>query len=182
MLLLRQPKVDLDPCHRFPECMKILDKFISQCALNEGFLKPVISLREFCETSVSADPSFTDRDFKYCLELGKRLAKKTGANFAALHTNNHVMGSCSAFLNMCHEHGGGWRCYSGLCDELAACTDCPYVMLQLAPQQPLQPEICADRGECFIGSTTSNNGYCECDNPFRGLACDQYVIHSTTDI
>lgn len=156
------------PCS---ECAKIIDGYITMCMRSEANDSPLMSLREYCGHSLDKKSGFTENDYSYCQFLGQRLAMYTGTNFAALHTNNHRKGSCAAFSEACDHYGGGPSCYSGFCDDIVGCIDCPSISL-ISEEGESSLEVCGDRGVCKIVKDSSSTGYCDCDDGFRGVACE----------
>lgn len=74
-------------------------------------------------------------------------------------------------------NGGGPLCYSGFCERVAECVDCP-----IAPvfnrNGILDTAVCGNAGICKLGwrneETKGGNGYCECNKGMRGIACNKF--------
>lgn len=79
------------------------------------------------------------------------------------------------WLIECEKKGGPPFCYSGFCESIAECVDCPCAYLEKAGQNP-ECVVCSGAGMCKLGWKSPNskaaNGYCECDMNRKGLACN----------
>jgi hypothetical protein len=55
------------------------------------------------------------------------------------------------------------------------CVDCPTAIIE--KDGSFEEEVCANSGICKLGWTNTEkggNGYCECSEGTKGLACNQY--------
>ena len=83
---------------------------------------------------------------------------------------------CSKYRSQCDSFGGPPQCYSGFCEMVAECIDCPSANV-IHEHFGIVPEVCAGNGICRLGfkypDSKGGNGYCECLNSWKGLSCNQ---------
>lgn len=74
--------------------------------------------------------------------------------------------------------GGAPRCFTGFCESVAECIDCPSGLVDRDHDGNFELEICSKAGTCRLGWKNVNakggNGYCECKDGLRGLACNEF--------
>ncbi len=124
-----------------------------------------------------ADAKIKNIKGDYCNTLNAKLASITGETGEEMVDPTKAPNICSKYLNECDKLGGMPRCYTGFCDEYADCIDCPYGMVDVNANGLLGPMVCSGNGICKLGwkdpQHKGGNGYCECSNNMRGLACNQ---------
>lgn len=82
------------------------------------------------------------------------------------------------FILECDKFGGAPRCFSGFCENVAECVDCPAAVIDNSKNGNFELEVCGKAGVCRLGWKNPNakggNGYCECKQGMKGLACNEY--------
>ena len=78
----------------------------------------------------------------------------------------------------CDKSGGAPKCFSGFCENVAECVDCPAALIDFNKSGKFELETCGRSGVCRLGWKNPNakggNGYCDCQNGMKGLACNEY--------
>ncbi len=153
-------------------------KFVSTCVDQEANGAQVGTFRAFCENGMSSsDPKNKGRRADFCMMLNAKLAATTGETGQDLVDPTKAPDVCTKFKNECDKLGGAPECYSGFCDEVAECIDCPAALVDTGADGTYELEVCAGNGVCRLGWKDGNhkggNGYCECTAGTRGLACNQ---------
>lgn len=78
----------------------------------------------------------------------------------------------------CEKAGGPPKCYSGFCENVAECVDCPTGLADMNKSGQFEALVCSGAGKCRLGwkdsKSKAGNGYCECDSPRKGLACHEF--------
>jgi hypothetical protein len=78
----------------------------------------------------------------------------------------------------CDKAGGAPHCFSGFCENVAECVDCPAALVDVNKNGKFELETCGRNGICRLGWKNPNarggNGYCECQNGMKGLSCNEF--------
>eukprot|EP00744_Colponema_vietnamica_P002111 GILI01003396.1.p1 GENE.GILI01003396.1~~GILI01003396.1.p1 ORF type:complete len:232 (+),score=41.74 GILI01003396.1:85-780(+) len=163
------------PCS---ECVKLISKYVQSCVEMEAYGTPQItSFISFCEPTPQTASTLTQRDREYCLVLNSKMAAMTGETGMDLVDPTKAPSVCARFKVECEARGGPPHCFSGFCDEIAECIDCPYASLDLNGDGYFEPEVCGDAGICRLGWKDpvhkGGNGYCDCLGGMKGLSCNE---------
>jgi hypothetical protein len=140
----------------------------------------------FCQSDYSKN-SLTELEQDFCKIVNRKLSTVTGERANDLNDPTKSPGLCVKYKNrknklyiqylVCEKLGGAPNCYSGFCDRIAQCVDCPTAVVY--KKGLLEPAVCGNAGVCRLGwtndKTRGGNGYCVCFNGMRGLACNQYI-------
>ena len=162
------------PCS---ECQKILSIYITSCNNQELQGQTPLTLFAFCEYSKKHSNPF-NINTNYCYYINQELS-----NIAGLTGNEYIDTTkspllCSHFQYECNKHKSTINCFSGLCDTIIGCIDCPTALIDRTGNGNFQKEVCGLSGYCRIGWRNTKgkggNGYCECINGMKGLACNEY--------
>ena len=159
------------PC---TECTKLMEKFVKKCVDQEANGAQAGTFRAFCEDFATKKGRRAD----FCMNLNAKLAAVTGETGADVIDTTKAPDVCIKFKNECDKNGGGPHCYSGFCDQVAECIECPAGLIDLTGDGNLELEICSGNGRCLLGwyddtNKKGGNGYCVCSGGARGLACNQ---------
>ena len=158
------------------ECQKLVQRFVNRCVDEEANGVQADTFRSFCE-------SFRDKpeenvSVENCLMLNAKLASVTGETGTEIVDPTKAPNVCIKFKNECEKLGGAPKCYSGFCESVAECIDCPMALVDKNKNGNFVLEICGKEGVCRLGWKNPNskggNGYCECKNNMKGLACNEY--------
>lgn len=159
------------PCS---ECLKLMNQFIKKCVDQEANGAQAGTFRAFCEDFVTKKGKRND----FCMNLNAKLAAVTGETGMDIIDTTKAPDVCIKFKNECDKNGGGPRCYTGFCDEVAECIECPAGLNDNNSDGNLELEVCSGNGRCLLGwyddtNKKGGNGYCVCTAGAKGLACNQ---------
>jgi len=158
------------------ECRKIVGAFLQRCIDEEAGGKQAVTLRSFCE-------SFRDKPTakinpETCLILNAKLASVTGESGDETVDPTKPPNLCIKFMSQCQNFGDSPNCFSGYCESIAECIDCPYALVDKNKNGDFTQEVCGNSGVCRLGWKSPNskggNGYCDCKNNMKGLSCNEY--------
>ena len=158
------------------ECVKLMERFIGRCVDQEANGLNADTFRAFCE-------SFRDKPHEpinadTCLMLNAKLASVTGESGTEVVDPTKAPNECIKFKNECDKMGTSPKCYSGLCESVSECIDCPSALVDKNKNGNFVNEVCGNSGVCRLGWKNPNskggNGYCECKNNMKGTACNEY--------
>jgi hypothetical protein len=158
------------------ECRKIVGAFLQRCVDQEAGGKQADTLRSFCE-------SFRDKPTakinpETCLILNAKLASVTGESGDEVVDPTKAPNLCIKFMSQCQNFGDSPNCFSGYCEQVAECIDCPHALVDKNKNGDFTQEVCGNSGVCRLGWKAPNskggNGYCDCKNNMKGLACNEY--------
>jgi hypothetical protein len=134
------------------------------------------TLTVFCE-NIKGKFGFRFDYSRYCYNLTKALAVIAGESGGNIIDPSKSPNICTIFMIECNQNGGSPKCFTGLCEMKAKCLDCPKALIDPERLGKLEPETCAGQ-TCRIGYrnpiTGGGNGYCECKNNMKGLACNEF--------
>lgn len=156
------------------ECTKLMNKFLTKCVDQEANGAQAGTFRAFCEEFYSKKGKKND----FCMNLNAKIAAVTGETGEDIVDATKPPDVCIKFKNECDKNGGGARCYTGFCDQVAECVECPAGLVDLDNSGKLELEVCSANGICKLGwyddtNKKGGNGYCECGAGAKGLACNQ---------
>lgn len=159
------------PCS---ECLKLMNKFVQKCVDQEANGAQAGTFRGFCEDFVTKNGKRND----FCMNLNAKIAAVTGETGEDIIDTTKAPDVCIKFKNECDKNGGGARCYSGFCDQVAECIECPAGLVDVNGDGNLELEVCSGNGRCLLGwyddtNKKGGNGYCVCSGGAKGLACNQ---------
>ena len=158
------------------ECRKTVGAFLQRCIDQEAGGKQADTLRSFCE-------SFRDKPTakinpETCLILNAKLASITGESGDEIVDPTKAPNLCIKFMAQCQNFGDSPNCFSGYCEQVAECIDCPHALVDKNKNGDFTQEVCGNSGVCRLGWKAPNskggNGYCDCKNNMKGLACNEY--------
>ena len=171
----------LFPCN---ECIKIIDKYVNKCVKDQIEGAKIRTFLSFCEAlALEQDPKYNASTYKYCIDIHDRLLQnhqqpddnKADYNPFELDVSENFFVN---FRKDCEKFDEIPKtlCYSGFCDKIVECIDCPYGLNQ--NNQELEVQVCSGHGVCRLGwlrekERKGGNGFCECYEGRKGLACDQ---------
>ena len=158
------------------DCKKILSKFLLTCVDQESNGNVPTTFRGFCEINRRNNKFNINTD--KCLILNAKLSSLTGQPGTALIDPTKAPALCIKFKNECDKYGGAPACFSGFCESIAECVDCPTALVDRKRNGNFEEEVCGASGVCRLGwknqKAKGGNGYCECRNGMKGLACNEY--------
>lgn len=182
----------LFPCN---ECEKLIDKYIIKCVNSEIQGAKVPTFLTFCETlALETDPKYNSTTYKFCLDIHNRVLQDHKQPEVNKPDYNpfELDAPSQFFLNYklnCEKFGNlpTSQCYSSLCEKLVECIDCPFGLNQIDSENNHEFETCSGHGICRLGwlndkKNKGGNGYCECYEGRKGLACDQISQIGYTNI
>jgi hypothetical protein len=170
-------------------CMRIISLYTLQCANQAAHSVPINSFQTFCESLTiesvagvgSGVPGENDDLSTACtLILSKLVSKNDKYSFydeAPAHACTYFQTNCEA------TQAPKPFCFSGFCDQLLQCVDCPYGIGaereyggNFGGSYNFLPKVCSGRGVCKLGFIAedgkSGNGFCQCERGYKGLACE----------
>lgn len=158
------------------ECQKIISRFVQRCVDQEAAGLQADTLRAFCE--FYRDKPHSRINPETCLILNAKLASVTGEPGNEIIDPTKPPFECIKFKSQCDNFGGPPHCYSGFCESVAECIDCPIAIVDIHNDGNYIPETCGGAGVCRLGwknpQAKGGNGYCECKSGMKGLACNKY--------
>lgn len=175
----------LFPCN---ECMKLVDRYVKQCEKTEVYKQKVKTFLSFCESlAIEQDPKFNSSSYKFCLDIHSRIMdnhQQEGANQPDYNMFEvdapekfflSYMHQCEKFQELTTA-----QCYSGFCEKYVQCIDCPAGLNLVDNENHYEFQVCSGHGICRLGwlhdeGRKGGNGFCECYEGRKGLACDQIV-------
>jgi len=171
------------PCN---ECAKLIDKYVFESQKSEILGVKVKTFLAFCESwALDQDPKYNSSTHKYCLDLHSRLLdnhQQIGVNKADYDPYEKDLPD-KFFLNYrlsCEKFEGlsSTQCYTGFCEKYLECIDCPFGFNLVDNQYNYELQVCSGHGVCRLGwlndrGKKGGNGFCECYEGRKGLACDQ---------
>ena len=112
------------------------------------------------------------------LILNAKLASVTGEPGTEIIDPTKPPMECVKYRSHCNNFGGAPNCYTGFCEQVAECIDCPGALVDKNKNGDFVMEVCGNSGICRLGWKSPNskggNGYCECKNGMKGLGCNEY--------
>ena len=175
----------LFPCG---ECVKLIDSYVKKSWKAEIENAKVPTFLSFCESlEIEQDPKYNSSTYKYCLDLHSRMLdgrKQTGVNKpdytpyeqdSPEHFFLFYRHECEKFNDL-----PSTQCYTGFCDKYLQCIDCPSGFNIIDNQYNYELQVCSGHGICRLGwlndrGKKGGNGFCECYEGRKGLACDQII-------
>lgn len=159
------------PCS---ECLKLMSKFVKKCVDQEANGAQAGTFRAFCEDFITKKGKRND----FCMNLNAKLAAVTGETGQDVIDTSKAPDVCIKFKNECDKSGGGPHCYSGFCDQVAECIECPSGLVDMNGDGNMELEVCSGKGRCLLGwwddvNKKGGNGYCVCQGGAKGLSCNQ---------
>jgi len=156
------------------ECLKLMNKFVKKCVDQEANGAQAGTFRAFCEDFNTKKGKRND----FCMNLNAKIAAVTGETGQDVIDTTKAPDVCIKFKNECDKNGGGPQCYSGFCDQVAECIECPSGLVDLNGDGNMELEVCSANGRCMLGwyddiNKKGGNGYCVCSGGAKGLACNQ---------
>lgn len=173
------------PCN---ECVKLMDKYVKKCSNIEIQGEKVPTFLSFCESlGLDRDPKYNSSTYKFCLDIHQSLLedRKQPDTNKPNYTPYEVDSPDLFFFNYkrnCDKFNLPTpECYIGLCEKLVECIDCPYGLNEIDSEGNLEYQVCSGHGICRLGwlnekKKKGGNGFCECFDGRKGLACDQIPI------
>ena len=158
-------------------CMRLISLFTLQCADDSAHGAPTKSFQTFCE-SLELEDSSNESDenlSNFCMSILSKLATPSDKYSFYDASPAH---SCAMFQKNCDlTLIPKPFCFSGFCDQLLQCIDCPYgIDKEGRDYFNFIPKTCSGRGICKLGflaeDDKSGNGFCECEKGYKGLACE----------
>lgn len=158
------------------DCRKMIGAFINRCVDQEAAGIQADTFRSFCESFRDKPNSLINPE--NCLILNAKLASVTGESGTEVFDPTKPPLECVKFRSNCNNFGGDPSCYSGFCEQVAECIDCPFSLVDKNKNGNFDVEVCGGSGICRLGWKNPNskggNGYCECKNGMKGSACNEY--------
>lgn len=159
------------PCS---ECLKLMHKFVTKCVDQEANGAQAGTFRAFCEDFITKKGKRND----FCMNLNAKIAAVTGETGQDVIDTTKAPDVCIKFKNECDKNGGGPRCYTGFCDQVAECIECPSGLVDSNNDGNMELEVCSGNGRCLLGwyddiNKKGGNGYCVCSGGAKGLSCNQ---------
>lgn len=158
-------------------CMRIISLYTFQCSDDSAHGAPTKSFQTFCESLALEDSSIENNENLsfFCMNILSKLATPTDKYSFYDASPTH---SCAMFQKSCESTLTPKPfCFSGFCDQLLQCIDCPYgIDKESKDNYNFIPKTCSGRGICKLGFLADNdksgNGFCECERGYKGLACE----------
>ena len=158
------------------ECKKMLSRFILTCVDQESNGNNPTTFRGFCEANRNNNLFNINTDL--CLILNAKLASVSGESGDELVDPTKAPALCIKYKNECDKLGGAPDCFSGFCEKVAECIDCPTALIDKQKNGNFEVEVCGLSGVCRLGwknpRAKGGNGYCECNGGMKGIACNEY--------
>lgn len=158
------------------ECRKLMTSFINHCVDQEAAGQQADTFRVFCESF--RDKPTSNINPETCLILNAKLASVTGEPGTEIIDPTKPPMECVKYRSHCNNFGGAPNCYTGFCEQVAECIDCPGALVDKNKNGDFVMEVCGNSGICRLGWKSPNskggNGYCECKNGMKGLGCNEY--------
>ena len=159
------------PCS---ECLKLMNKFVKKCVDQEANGAQAGTFHGFCDDFEAKNGKRND----FCMNLNAKFAAVTGETGQDIIDTTKAPDVCIKFKNECDKNGGGPHCYSGFCDQVAECIECPVGVVDMSGNGNMELEVCSGNGRCLLGwyddiNKKGGNGYCVCSGGAKGLACNQ---------
>ena len=154
-------------------CKLLMKEFLQICVDQEANGAQTGTFRAYCENINSKN----SKKANFCMNLNAKLAAVTGETGEDIVDATKPPDVCIKFKNECDKNGGAPNCYSGFCDQVAECVECPAGLIDVGGGK-MELEVCGGNGVCKLGwfddtNKKGGNGYCECQGGARGLACNQ---------
>lgn len=158
------------------ECRKLMTHFVDRCVDQEAAGLQADTFRTFCESY--RDKLASNINPEACLILNAKLASVTGESGTEIVDPTKPPNECIKFRSQCNNFGGAPYCYSGFCEMIAECIDCPTALVDKNKNGNFVPEVCGLNGVCRLGwknpTSKGGNGYCECRSNMKGSSCNEY--------
>lgn len=160
------------------ECQKLMSIFIKRCVDQEAEGQQADTFRTFCEYYSKNPSNNAQINPDACFILNAKLSAVSGENGNEVVDPTKAPNLCIKYQSQCINYGGAPNCYSGFCESVAECVDCPTALIDKNKNGAFTTEVCGGNGICKLGWKNANakggNGYCECKNGMKGLACNLY--------
>ena len=110
------------------ECTRLLNKFMLICVDQEANGQSPTTFRGFCEAyrNGNKEPKINT---ELCLIMNQKLAMITNESGSELVDPTKGPALCVKFKNECDKLGGGPNCFSGFCENVLECIDCPTALV-----------------------------------------------------
>lgn len=158
------------------ECRKLMTSFINRCVDQEAVGQQADTFRTFCESYRDKPTSHINPET--CLILNAKLASVSGESGTEIIDPTKPPNECIRYRSHCNNFGGAPLCYTGFCEQIAECIDCPSALIDKNKDGDFVMEVCGMSGICRLGwkspYSKGGNGYCECRNGMKGLSCNEY--------
>ena len=174
------------PCN---ECYKIINEYVNTCLNAEIKGVQIKTFLAFCESlALEQDPKYNSSTYQYCLNIHKNILGEThqeNPDYTPYESDvsEHFFLKYKQICDKFEELPKISECYSGFCDKYVNCIDCPSGLNQIDSEFHYEFQVCSGHGICKLGwlnekneeKRLGGNGYCECYEGRKGLACDQIV-------
>ena len=116
-----------------------MHKFVTKCVDQEANGAQAGTFRSFCEDYITKKGKRND----FCMNLNAKIAAVTGETGQDVIDTTKAPDVCIKFKNECDKNGGGPRCYTGFCDQVAECIECPSGLVDSNNDGNMELEVCS---------------------------------------